>query len=1381
LIIDKILKNDWLLKNLKTLIYNNFEEDLLLSIFFGNNFNIGIDFYSILLNYMENKIELYLIKIFSKIQNDQMLMHLIDDQEVEYLELFGDYIYSIEFKNERVGKEEQDNNINILYYNNNIKFPNFLKYSKNLISFIHKKQKDFDSILKNENDGENEEEEEEEEEEKEIKEDNIEDDKEEYEDENSYEKNNNTSNKINDLIKEIEKYFESIIGINKKYIEKEDIQRFILEDFYKYFIFTNLNLGKKEKENLNYYLYILNYFVEQEVKFYCKECTGLQKIIKIFIFIERNPFIEIIWILFKTFEKAHLQNIFDQIENKIKISPSVLSILDGEIFAQIFDLLFNYLCENCNKEINNDNYDYFYYFIEYIEKIKNKIMFSTSKMMDFKNILLIYNITKKKEIIQNYINIGMKKKKKKKKLINQFQLIKSIINKDNNNEYVIEFLFNKVREDINNELTFEIFNIIVNEKDIELILNSKIVIDLILNKTILSNFGNNNEESSSCNIIIIKKLINALTKNNNKDIKKLDKFLNNNEKNIEESLRIVLLDCFDNIFHFYFSEELSRKISEPDIKELINYIDIFYEDNKYKKINNIILISYLRTFIEFYIKLKNTYKQDMWNEYSKDIIEKSKMEKTIKIYMNKIDNRIKGIDIDEYINKLKKNANNNNICNELFNEIIIFNEKKIDEYLRIIKKIGSLFNNDLNDITKCFDSFFDIFLNFYVNNDNENKFSKNIQIIYEQIIDLMELNEIQKKFYKNNFKDIIKNKSIINKNFSLYIIKIISLFLKENSFKKIKNKDNKLFKFIITSINYFTNRENVVLNELENEGHELIKNIEFKTYFLNIISNIENKSLSEFINDFENNSREYEFETSSTDIDESLNIYKIKIESIFIYDEIEPEQFEDIFINYKYFMYLDYPSLEGIKKIIDNFSNNTFIKFYIQNANKHLLNPLKINNFETKILDYYNNSHFISKQYSKQKIKEIKSDFEVFEDDFIEYKNYWNKLYANCQIEEELNLECILNTDNKNNKHGYQISKFYEEVIDTHNKYIGDFLSYIEEGKLSKYWKNFLSEEKLIQNVFLEYNVFNFDENKISSDKNKNFYEILYNNSKRDIIYKNNQFYFKNYNIIKYNFKKIENLLQKSLLVGKCFFKKEQIYIEYNQFDPLSNNIFISYNNRFEQTYLEEDTKKEINKCLKYKEENEKTEVLFYIKKLMKLINSNSGFYKKDNILASDIAKKQFEKFPKLLEDILKCEIRIKCIIDLYEFIELSIIYEKYYTKKKGNNDKFENIQLMKSTIAILRKFYLRFVYTNKVDEELLLNEVIFQNEDLFFLISNNIQKEKDNKEKIKIKEDMKKLDNFKVRNCLEIYLNKISEDKDLEKYSKIGSKKNKKKKVINN
>jgi len=387
------------------------------------------------------------------------------------------------------------------------------------------------------------------------------------------------------------------------------------------------------------------------------------------------------------------------------------------------------------------------------------------------------------------------------------------------------------------------------------------------------------------------------------------------------------------------------------------------------------------------------------------------------------------------------------------------------------------------------------------------------------------------------------------------------------------------------------------------------------------------------------------------------------------------------------------------------------------------------------------------------------------------------KLFNDFYIEDDKNLECILNSNDEDNPYGNQISK--KDIIETHNKYISNFIDCVQKNKLSKYWEKFLCEKKLIQNLFSEYNFFIFDEEKINAEKFNNLYEIIYNNSSQDVIYKKNKFYFKNYKEIKYNLSKIENLLEQSFLIGKSYFKEEQIFIEFNQFDPLSKNLFTDYNKQFEQKHLEEYTKKNIKELLKkYKDnENEKKDVLKYIKRLMKLIKSNNLFYKNDDIIIPEIPKKQFETIPKLFDEILQLRIRNEWIIDLYEFIELSIIFDKYYNYK-NNDDKFQDIKLSDSTVTILRKFYLRFIYDNEVNKGLPINEVIFENKDLFFEIPNNQEIKEDNKNNVKnidkIKGDIQtKLLKYKVNDCLAIYLNNISQDKELEKYSNIGKKSN--------
>ena len=451
---------------------------------------------------------------------------------------------------------------------------------------------------------------------------------------------------------------------------------------------------------------------------------------------------------------------------------------------------------------------------------------------------------------------------------------------------------------------------------------------------------------------------------------------------------------------------------------------------------------------------------------------------------------------------------------------------------------------------------------------------------------------------------------------------------------------------------------------------------------------------------------------------------------------------------------------------------------YIKNSNNNN-NPFKIidiNNLETKLLDYYNNMYFITKQYSNQIINSILPD--EFKNYFEKYLITWNELNKESKINNEMKLENILNTNDSNNKYGYKIFKFYKNIIDTNNKYISIFINYIKNNKLSKYWEKFLKEEKLVQNLYSEYNFFSFEDEMIKAEKYNNLYEILINNSNRDIIYKENKFYFKNFKNIKYDLIKIENLFKISFLIGKSSFKEKQILIEYNKFDPLNKNIFYDYNKLYKQDILENSKKTSIRQLLNKSDENEKKKVLYYIKKLMKL-NKSNNIIKNDIIIRNEIINKYFDTSElKLFNELLNLEIKNSCIVDLYEFIELSIIYERYHNKKIKND--FENIMLKDSTISILRKFYLRFIDNDENIKDEKISENIFDNKDLFFKIPYKRNSSESNK--CSFLEDIKKdLFQFKIQDCLKIYLTFISQDKDLQNYTNIEKKTKKKKKNRNN
>ena len=101
------------------------------------------------------------------------------------------------------------------------------------------------------------------------------------------------------------------------------------------------------------------------------------------------------------------------------------------------------------------------------------------------------------------------------------------------------------------------------------------------------------------------------------------------------------------------------------------------------------------------------------------------------------------------------------------------------------------------------------------------------------------------------------------------------------------------------------------------------------------------------------------------------------------------------------------------------------------------------------------------------------------------------------------------------------------------------------------------------------------------------------------------------------------------------------------------------------------------------------------------------------------------------------------------------------------NNDNYKDIILRDSTVSILRKFYFRFIETNEISEDLSIGEVIFNNRDLFFIIP--YEKTISDKIKTILKEDIQiKLKEFKVDDCLKLYLSLKSQDKELQKYSKV-------------
>ena len=553
---------------------------------------------------------------------------------------------------------------------------------------------------------------------------------------------------------------------------------------------------------------------------------------------------------------------------------------------------------------------------------------------------------------------------------------------------------------------------------------------------------------------------------------------------------------------------------------------------------------------------------------------------------------------------------------------------------------------------------------------------------------------------------------------------------------------------------FFIQNEN---NNLSKEGNELIKNVNGHDYFLNIILKIENNSLSSNeLSEFLKNPAIDKSEILMGYDNKTEDDFKNKIIEIFLSDDIEPDQFEYICPNYKYFIYSDFPSFEQIKIENENKDNYIFIDFYKKHEensnNNSRFDPskiIKINNFETKILDFYNNVFFISKPYTNQKIKDVLP--KEFEEDFEEFKSIVNELYPDFSLDNEKKLENVLNAKDESNK----IHNFYLDIIERNNKYINIFIEYMKNNKLSKYWEKFLNETFLAQNLYSKYNFFSFNDEMIQADKFDNLYEILIYNSMRHVIYKDGKIYLKNSKTINYKLNKIEKLLETSFLMGKSLFKKDQIFIEYNEFDAFNKNIFYDFNKLIKQKRLDNDRKIKIKNILEYKDENKKKEILKYIKKIMNLKIMNNKIEKPNKYFESEINNDLLEMKIKDYDD--------QYLVDLYEFIELSIIDEKINNAHSDNNKEEK-----KDIIPILRKFYLRFVEPNLIDKKLQLTERLFDNnKDLFFKIQDDDKEILNELEKIK-KKFIEYIKNnvFEAEKCFEIY--SFFQDEELNEYQKL-------------
>ena len=336
----------------------------------------------------------------------------------------------------------------------------------------------------------------------------------------------------------------------------------------------------------------------------------------------------------------------------------------------------------------------------------------------------------------------------------------------------------------------QIFHVLTEKINKRNIKNPNIVIsDLKIN---IEEILYGKEKSKKNNIIDIKH--NSI--NNMNNINRLNTsttvFLSEEEKNKEKNYPIYDLFFFDIINKvinqsIFLHDKRSQKIDEEFmIKEYKNQISklklFFYEKFNDKKItNNFINLFQIRKFdnkknLSLNKDLNTTHKKNSNRNKSKDNNNNEIFEKPISnIYNIDIGPKIKIIDSNELLNKIRRQKNNNNF----FNKLLELNNKKIKFHNIMIEEKTKLLN--YNDIFK-----------------NENSKYNSINILNKNIIRKNLF--IRSKIF-HEYEDEIENdiKNIIGKSMS--------------SLRKITVYDTKTNK----SLSSINEKENIKIKSKEKE------------------------------------------------------------------------------------------------------------------------------------------------------------------------------------------------------------------------------------------------------------------------------------------------------------------------------------------------------------------------------------------------------------------------------------------------------------------------------------------------------------------------------------------------------------------------------------
>ena len=471
--------------------------------------------------------------------------------------------------------------------------------------------------------------------------------------------------------------------------------------------------------------------------------------------------------------------------------------------------------------------------------------------------------------------------------------------------------------------------------------------------------------------------------------------------------------------------------------------------------------------------------------------------------------------------------------------------------------------------------------------------------------------------------------------------------------------------------------------------------------------------------------------------EETLKLDKNSMKSLVVEANDVDDYDEKEYPFYRYFLMTTYPSKESFIKELRAINSYDkvypLISGYVKETNpeKFLIKYLpEFNEFSNYMIDYY--SYQITREYaSNNKIK----DEEIFKNEnfknekYNNFINIWKELkqYAikfGCRNDMpiiELNDDTPLSyflVDNGELGKGMYLAAAYQNFIDWQNRFLDSLIEPNKQiGILHHYVRNL--EKKIdVQNA-KKNDILDFD------DIDNSFVEIIYENSRRNILKEDKSINYMNYKQYIYDFDAIEKFLGECLLPEKVKFNSTDNlrYITYcfEGFKGNKSSILSDFINKYPQVPLSLENRKIIFDIIKDKLEEQNDS----LQKILFSIQLIIYYLIKERKNENEEIKAVIDFLPhyiKLSEDCIKffespnLNVKLEELIDTYSYLELLCFdpiiknLRECYKKKIEENkakvlltliDNKELKLITKETLAIAcRRFISRYLVATRDDIE---------------------------------------------------------------------------------